>query len=91
MVAQLMSPFYEPDLDYFFLKKSYLKQPNQKRLKISKMPPYAPRFAAFRTLAIAFQLTRPVVRFAHTQRHGTLPEFNLDGKVAVGVLYILPP
>jgi sorbose reductase len=45
------------------------------------MAPYV-RFALFRTSSIVSQITRPIVRFTHTQRR-TLPEFSLDGQVAV--------
>jgi hypothetical protein len=53
------------------------------RQKAAEMLPYVARKALSRTSLKASLLLRPSVRLAHTQRR-TLPEFSLDGKVAVG-------
>jgi hypothetical protein len=51
--------------------------------KTFSMPLYVARNAFLRTSQALSHLSRPVMRFAHTQRR-TLPEFSLEGKVAVG-------
>jgi sorbose reductase len=45
------------------------------------MPPYVSRFALFRTPSIALHLANRTVRLTHHRR--TLPEFSLEGQVAV--------
>jgi hypothetical protein len=47
------------------------------------MLPYIARTALFRTSLSITHFLKPSVRFVHTQRR-TLPEFSLEGKVAVG-------
>ncbi|CAN9337879.1 unnamed protein product [Alternaria alternata] len=46
------------------------------------MPPYVARNALLRTSQTLSRLSKPALRFAHTQRR-TLPDFSLEGKVAV--------
>lgn len=46
------------------------------------MPPYVPLAHLLRTSLARPLLSRPALRFAHTRR--TLPDFSLEGKVAVG-------
>ncbi|CAI9626010.1 unnamed protein product [Alternaria alternata] len=46
------------------------------------MPPYVARNALLRTSQALSRLSKPALRFAHTQRR-TLPDFSLEGKVAV--------
>jgi sorbose reductase len=50
------------------------------------MPPYVARNALLRTSQALSRLSKPALRFAHTQRR-TLPDFSLEGKVAVGKQY----
>lgn len=48
------------------------------------MPPYVVRTTVVsRATSVLSRLSSPAIRLAHTKRR-TLPEFSLEGKVAVG-------
>jgi hypothetical protein len=60
-----------------------LKSNTYQQRKSLEMPAYVSRTALIRTSVALGQLFKPTARFAHTQRR-TLPEFSLEGKIAVG-------